>query len=89
MLGAIGHEFGEELAEEFVDDQLLYGGDLADRWDLADNQRDLSAVLDILFGLGNGANGGRKRLVVVIGGDIHAGSSHMIRRSDRLMRRTH
>jgi PhoD-like phosphatase len=79
VLGVIGHEYGEELAEEFVDDEILYGADLADRWDLAENQKDLSAVLDILFGLGNGANGGRKRLVVVIGGDIHAGSSHMIR----------
>jgi hypothetical protein len=80
VLGAVGHEVGEEIFEQHLESSLLLGADLAERWDLAENQSDLVRLLDLLFGLANGDGGSRgPKAVFVLSGDIHAGTMHAIR----------
>ncbi len=84
ILGAVaGHELGQQFADQVAsDDTLLLKMDLAERWDRRENQRDLVFVLDQLFDLGAGLVDGRRRLVVILGGDIHGGTTHAIHSLD-------
>ena len=78
--GAVGHTVADEVAERAdVDQSLLVEADLAERWDRRENQPDLVRVLDLLFDLGSGVIDGRRRAVFMLAGDIHAGTSHLIR----------
>lgn len=62
----------------------LTSNDLADVWTWGPNQPDLAAVLEVLFDLASdvqpdGSQGGHPRAVIVLGGDVHSGSMHLIR----------
>jgi hypothetical protein len=81
VLGAVGHEVGEEVFERYIEHSLLLDADLGERWDLRENQNDLQFLLDLLFDLANGVGDDppRKRAVFILSGDIHAGTMHLIR----------
>ena len=62
----------------------LTSNDLADVLTWGPNQPDLAAVLEVLFDLASdvqpdGSQGGHPRAVIVLGGDVHSGSMHLIR----------
>jgi hypothetical protein len=81
VLGAVGYEAGEEIFERVKERSMLLESDLAERWDLRENQPDLIRLLDVLFDLGNGVGEDppRKRAVFILSGDIHAATMHAIR----------
>lgn len=81
--GAIaGHSLAnQKIKDEGLDN--LADRDLADLWTWEPHQKDLVAVLDVLFGLANdiqpdGSAGSRPRAVFVLSGDIHTGTMHVI-----------
>jgi hypothetical protein len=87
VAGAIGYGLGHVLSPTVFACELQNKHDAEDQWTFGANQRDLSAVLTILFDLANGLNPrtgepdprGRKRAVFVLGGDVHMGGAHVIR----------
>lgn len=82
VLGALGFA-AAEMVEDLVDRTLLVDADLGERWDLREHQPDMIWLLDLLFDMGNGVLDGdghpRKRAVLILSGDIHAGTMHLIR----------
>jgi len=99
VLGAVGHEIGPKVAEHLgpdIEDSLLLKSGLVERWDVAENQSDMVAVLDLLFDLANGIgiDGAperprRRRAVFILAGDVHIGTMHAIRSLPRGNGRRH
>jgi len=68
---------------------LLSALDVADLWAWEPHQRDLEFVLDVAFALANDLHldgrqrsSPRRRVVIVLSGDVHNGAIHMIRSHD-------
>lgn len=81
LFGVVGHEVAEEVYESYIDRSLLTNADIGERWDLRENQADLVQLLKLLFDLANGIGDTppRPRAVIILSGDIHAGTIHGIR----------
>ena len=90
LFGPAGAEIGyvvgataTAIIYEQKEDAAPIEQDIADQWNFEDNQKDLEAVLDILFDLANditnGLPGPRPRAVFILAGDMHLGASHIIR----------
>lgn len=94
VLGTIGHFKVREVTENLpaeLEQSALLKADLAERWDIAENQQQMVQVLDMLFDLANGVgeSSPRRRAVFVLGGDIHIGTTHLIRSLPRGRGRQH
>jgi hypothetical protein len=85
--GVAGYVFAEDKVDiKFKEHGLsdLFALDLADMWTQKDNQIDLVEVLDTLFGLANdldenGNPGPHRRVVIILGGDVHCAAIHLLR----------
>lgn len=78
LLGAaVGAYAGHELAEEKT--SKLTTIDKEDRWDFSPNQKNLERLLDVLFDLANDQRGRGRRLVLLLSGDVHLSTMHVIR----------